>query len=154
MSALCAQIRPGGLLVMDHYTHGYPRGWSRRLWRAMLLRAPAPAPLRICETMTAVLWPLHEALWSHRSALSPVRQMFLRLSPIVDYHDAYPQLDPATMKSWATLDTHDTLTDRFKHLRTAGQIRDWLRSCGMEPVETFAAGNGIEARATRSPASR
>ena len=76
-----------------------------------------------------------------------LRHHFLRFSPIVDYHDAYPQLGPERLRIWATLDTHDTLTDYYKHLRSADEIRDTLSSLGMELIETAYAGNGVEARA-------
>jgi len=54
------------------------------------------------------------------------------------------------MKMWAMLDTHDTLTDRFKHLRSESEIRDHLEKCGMENIQINLGGNGIEARANKA----
>ena len=64
---------------------------------------------------------------------------------------AIPELGPARLAEWARLDTHDALTDRYKHLRDAGQIRAALEAAGLSAVEVAEAGNGIEARATRNP---
>jgi hypothetical protein len=69
----------------------------------------------------------------------------------VDYHDPYPQLGPDLLKTWALLDTHDTLTDFYKHLRSREQISDFLAQCGMTQIETALGGNGVEARAQKPP---
>lgn len=53
------------------------------------------------------------------------------------------------LKIWAALDTHDTLTDRYKQLRSAQEIENHLRQCGMINIETSYAGNGVEARARK-----
>jgi SAM-dependent methyltransferase len=150
--ALCEQVKPGGLLIIDHYTYGYPVTLSRRLLRAFLLRTPKVFSLRACKVLTACLWPLHSMMWHVRNIpLGKLfRKLFLHLSPIVDYHDAYPQLGPQLQRTWATLDTHDTLTDFYKHLRSADEIRSHLQQCGMTAIETEYAGNGIEARARKT----
>ena len=75
--------------------------------------------------------------------------MFLYISPVVDYQDAYPQLGPRLLRVWAILDTHDTLTDVYKHLRSAEEISNVLRQCGMSEIKTAYAGNGVEARARK-----
>lgn len=151
MTALCAQVKPGGMLVIDHYTYGYPVTLSRRALRAFLKRMPKTFSLRFCKMLTACLWPLHKLFWLGRNALlvKQLRALFLRISPVVDYHDAYPQLGPL-LKTWATLDTHDTLTDFYKHLRSADEIKNHLQKCGMIDIETSYAGNGVEARARKA----
>ena len=73
---------------------------------------------------------------------------------MVDYQRSYPQLSPEMLRSWAMLDTHDTLTDHYKHLRSAKSIATTLAACGMEQIETAYAGNGVEARARRPAAGR
>lgn len=146
---LCEQVKPGGLLVIDHYTYGYPTPLSRRILRALLLKTPKAFSLKFCKTLTNLLWPLHRFFGKVRTVpFAPiVRHFFIKLSPIVDYHDAYPQLGPEKLKIWASLDTHDTLTDYFKHLRSAEEIERALSEQGMTTIETVYAGNGVEARA-------
>ena len=80
-----------------------------------------------------------------------MRGWFLRFSPVVDYHEAYLELGPTGLYQWAVLDTHDTLTDAYKHLRGEEEIEEHLKRCGMVDVEVYSGGNGVEARA-RKPA--
>jgi len=68
---------------------------------------------------------------------------------VVDYSDSYSQLSDEILFEWAVLDTHDTLTDHYKHLRSAEEIRAHLAKCGMVQIEIEYAGNGVEARARR-----
>jgi SAM-dependent methyltransferase len=151
MRKLCEQVKPGGLLVIDHYTYGYASMLSRRMLRALLLKTPSNFSLGFCKTLTNLLWPWHRIFWKMRNLpfLGHIRNLFIKLSPLVDYHDAYPQLGPKLLKIWAALDTHDTLTDHYKHLRNADEIRAHLHKCGMVDIETSNAGNGVEARAVK-----
>lgn len=151
IAALCRQVKPGGMLVIDHYTHGYATTWSRRALRAVLLQLPDRLSLWSCKAMTHLLWPFHRLLWHVRRfpLMAGARSRFLALSPLVDYHDAYPQLGPERLKIWAALDTHDTLTDFYKHLRGSDEIRACLEQCGMERIDAYYAGNGVEARAMK-----
>ena len=151
IAALCSQVKPGGMLVIDHYTHGYGITPARQLLRTQLLQLPADAALSFCSMLTDVLWPLHELLWKSRRTPGgdAIRQAFLEHSPLVDYHDDYPQLPADILRSWALLDTHDTVTDVYKHLRSAEEISSCLHNCGMIAIETTYAGNGVEARAKK-----
>lgn len=157
MSELCGHVKPGGWLFIDHYPPNYPVTWSRRLLRHYLLGKPSVHALRFCTSLINTLWPLHRLMWKvfresplrHVPLLPKVRSLFLRLSPVVDYHDPYPQLGPELLKTWALLDTHDTLTDVFKHLRSREQIAEFLSRCGMTDVVAGLGGNGVEARARK-----
>ena len=78
-----------------------------------------------------------------------MRSKWLVWSPVLDYHDDYSQLGPKLLYAWAALDTHDALTDHYKHKRTVEQIADCLRQCGMTNIEAEYGGNGVEARGTK-----
>jgi 2-polyprenyl-3-methyl-5-hydroxy-6-metoxy-1,4-benzoquinol methylase len=155
MAALVSHVKPGGLLLMDHYPPDYPVTPARRLLRWWLLRHTAAYSLRFCEKLISLLWPLHRMTWKAfrepplaRAPLLPrIWSLLTRVSPVVDYQLAYPELGPELLKTWALLDTHDTLTDRYKHLRSREAIEAHLRRCGMERVETALGGNGVEVRA-------
>jgi SAM-dependent methyltransferase len=151
IKALCSHVKPGGLLALDHYTYGYSMPPSRRLLRAGLRRMPPRLSLFTCRMLVSFLWPVHSFLWRYRyrPQVQRLRQAFVRHSPVVDYHEAYGQLGPELLRAWAMLDTHDTLTDRYKHLRSAEEITTCLRQCGMTEIETVYAGNGVEARARK-----
>ena len=152
MAALCRYLRPGGILLMDHYAPDYAATRSRRALRSALLPLPPALALGFCRALVSALWPIHRLTFALRTQtlFDKVRQWWVRLSPVVDYQDAYSQLGEKLLRDWALLDTHDTLTDRYKHLRSASQIVDHLRACGMDSVSATYAGNGVEIRATKA----
>jgi SAM-dependent methyltransferase len=151
MTRLCSYVKPGGLLVMDHYTHGYPVTPIRRILRSFFIKRSPGFSMWFCRIMRNVLWPVHKAFATVRKipGLARIRAVFLHFSPLVDYHDAYPQIGPKLLYEWAFLDTHDTLTDHYKHLRSADEIRAHLLQCGMEQIEAVYEGNGVEVRARK-----
>lgn len=159
MSALCSYVKPGGHLYIDHYPPNYPVGIARHILRRHLLGRTSKEALQFCTSLINWLWPLHRLMWKvfresplkHIPLLPKVRSAFLRLSPIVDYHDAYFELGPDLLKTWALLDTHDTLTDVYKHLRSKEQISEFLTQLGMVDVHVSLGGNGVEARARKAP---
>jgi hypothetical protein len=75
--------------------------------------------------------------------------VLLHLSPVFDYQHSYPELGDALLKSWAILDTHDALTDYYKHTRTLEEIVATLKSQGLVEISGSYGGNGVEARAKR-----
>ena len=152
IAALCDHVKPGGALFIDHYSRNYHISLSRKFLRAFLLRMPSLFSLRFCDFLTSLFWPIHKFLKKHKKwyFMNMARKLFLRFSPLVDYHDAYPQIGPKLLKAWASMDMHDTVTDYYKHLRDADEIEKHLLSCGMTSVEVQYAGNGVEARAKKS----
>jgi len=151
IAALCSYVKSGGLLVIDHYTQGYPNTPVRKILRAFLLHMPPSFSMSFTKALTNLMWPFHTFIgsWQKNRYLRKIRYAFLFLSPIVDYYESYPQLSGDQMKMWAMLDTHDTLTDRFKHLRSGSEICDQLEKCGMENIDVTSGGDGIEARARK-----
>lgn len=151
ITTLCSYLKPAGLLVIDHYTQGYPTTPSRRVLRSFLLGKPKTFSMRFCRVLTAILWPIHKMLWNMKGipGIENLRSKFLYFSPIVDFQDAYPQLGSKLLYEWAVLVTHDTLTDYYKHLRSAEEIKKHLQASGMIEIEIVYAGNGVEARAKK-----
>jgi SAM-dependent methyltransferase len=151
MSALCLYVKPGGLLLIDHYTHGYPITPSRRILRQYLLKKSKRFSMIFCQVLTAIFWPFHRLFWIMRKIrwINKLRDKFLYYSPVVDYHDTYPSLKGKLQFKWALLDTHDTLTDYYKHLRSAEEIKSHLLKYGMTDIVINLGGNGIEARACK-----
>ena len=88
---------------------------------------------------------MHRALKKH-----PWLQVALsRVSPLLTYYHAYPELDDRLQYEWALLDTHDSLTDYHKHLRTPAQIVATLEALGGRDIWVAEGGNGVEARCRR-----
>lgn len=151
IQVLCSYVKPGGLLMIDHYSYAYQVTPSRKRLRQFLLAKGERFSLQFVRVLTSVLWPVHLGLYTARKIriVEKLRAKFLHWSPIVDYQDAYPSLGKNLLYQWAVLDTHDTLTDHYKHLRSAEEIRDALTSCGMTDIQVADAGNGVEARARK-----
>ena len=111
IAALARCVRPGGMLVLDHYGPDYPLTFSRRWLRSFLLRLPAASAKSLSLTLGRALLPLHRLSWSEKRGRWRLRKQLQKFSPLVDYYGVYPQLGEKLLAEWALLDTHDTLTD-------------------------------------------
>lgn len=143
MVELFEQVRPGGLLAVDHYKYrlGYYLS-TQPMIRGVLRRLPPAMGLTITDRMVKILWPLHLRLRNHRKLLN-------RVSPVYTYFDEFPELSEEHQRAWAFLDTHDALTDHYKWFRTRGQIGRALSNLGAIDVDVWKGGNGIEAHGRR-----
>jgi SAM-dependent methyltransferase len=143
------QIKPGGTLVIDHYT--YTLSWYTKtapIFRAWLRRLPPEAGMRWTERLVHTLLPLHRAVRN-----VPLAQKLLsRVSPVLSSYHKFRDLSDEDLYQLALLDTHDSLTDWYKHFRTRGQIRSVLQHCGAHQIYCEYGGNGVEARATKPSA--
>jgi 2-polyprenyl-3-methyl-5-hydroxy-6-metoxy-1,4-benzoquinol methylase len=146
IAALYDQVAPGGTLVIDHHT--FSIGWYTKtapLFRQWLKRLHPVAAFAVTDRLVNALLPLHK-----RVARIPIlRSVVARISPVLSYYVAYPQLSDALHREWALLDTHDVLTDHYKHFRTARSIRRTMERLGMQSVWCELGGNGVEARGRR-----
>jgi 2-polyprenyl-3-methyl-5-hydroxy-6-metoxy-1,4-benzoquinol methylase len=159
LAALASYVKPGGRLVIDHYSYGDVKTafWRRlavvahprALLRAVLTRLPPERALQSASALTRTLLPLHRRLWNRRPVSSLLRRGLRLVSPVFDYYDRHPELSPDLLAEWSFLDTHDGLTDRYKHFRSREEVERALVACGLVEIETRYAGNGVEARARR-----
>jgi 2-polyprenyl-3-methyl-5-hydroxy-6-metoxy-1,4-benzoquinol methylase len=143
VAALWKRVRPGGWLVIDHYT------WDKssltkvgQVSRQFFKRLPADRKLPAVERMVDRLLPLHRRFARFGRVVS-------RVSPLLTYYHTIPDLPPDLQREWAILDTHDALTDQYKHRRSPRQIRKLLESLGGSAIWVERGGNGVEARARR-----
>ncbi len=151
IATLCTYLKPGGTLMIDHYSPGYPLFPTRKWLRQRLLKMSNTDAMHFVVGMVNLLWPIHRAFYKHRhnKIIGNLRTHFLYWSPVIDYYDSYAQLGEKLMHEWALLDTHDNLTDYYKHLRSAEDIESHLKCLGMVEIVTTYAGNGVEARAKK-----
>lgn len=152
IATLAKYVKPGGMLVLDHYSQHYPYTRPRQLVRQLLLRLPPAQATKIALLMARALLPLHKRIRTMRG-LWRLRHYLIKVSPLVDHFDLYPQLGDEIGGEWCVLNTHDTLTDYYKHLRNVEQIQSCLASCGLTQIEAYYGGNGVEARARRPAAA-
>lgn len=151
INTLCNYVKPAGTLIIDHYTKGYPETFFRKKIRSFLLKKDVEYRFIYCKKLTKRLYPLHKVSWKLKKIpiLSYLGRAVIYFSPVVDYHDIYPQLSDEQLYAWMFLDTHDTLTDHYKHTRSAEEIVSILEANSMEAIFTEYAGNGVEARCTK-----
>jgi len=148
IACLYEQVRPGGTLVVDHYTYDF--SWFTKtapLFRLYLKRLPPEEGIRWTERLVNTLLPLHH-MARH---FYPVHALLSRLSPVLCYYHAFPDLSDEAHREWALLDTHDSLTAWYMHFRSRGQIRRTLEQLGLVEIWSKYGGNGVEARGRRPP---
>ena len=141
---LYSQVKPGGWLVIDHYEHSFAHHTRIGDWvfRPILKRLSPSQGMAVTKTLTRWFFPLHRAVRNVR----PAQMLLSRFSPLLTYYRAFPQLNDKLQYEWAELDTHDALTDWYKHLRTPRSIRKALERLGATSIWVAAGGNGVEAR--------
>lgn len=152
--ALWSRVRPGGRLVIDHYRAKVrnflppPLGVAGMAYRWYFLRLPKERQFDAVKRVVDRWFPL---VWRYRESKA-IQFLLSRLNPIVNYYPHFGLRDREMYYEWMLLDTHDAMTDVFKHRRTRGQIRALLESLGAEEIEVTHGGNGVEA-SCRKPAS-
>jgi hypothetical protein len=65
---------------------------------------------------------------------------------LLTYYHAFPELSDRLQYEWAELDTHDSLTDYYKHLRSPKAIHATIEALGAQNISVTKGGNGVEAR--------
>jgi 2-polyprenyl-3-methyl-5-hydroxy-6-metoxy-1,4-benzoquinol methylase/uncharacterized protein YbaR (Trm112 family) len=141
---LYRQVKPGGWLVIDHYRHAlstYTKV-TAALIRPILKRLPPQQGVAATKKLTRWFFPLHYAVRRY----TPLQMMLSRLSPILTYFHVLPELSDELQYEWSELDTHDSLTDWYKRLRSRKSIRKTLARLGAVELWVERGGNGIEAR--------
>jgi len=147
LKALYKQVKPGGWLVVDHYVFSwsYLTQVTKILSRFVLKRIDSKRAFLITSYLVKVFLPLHRVGRSSRVWQAIMR----RLTPIVSYYNDFPELSDKLQEEWALLDTHDNLTDYYKHLTTKKKFEQSLMALGAKNIECWNAGIGIEGRAMK-----
>lgn len=149
--SLWARVKPGGSLVIDHYrkrVRNYlppPLGVAGIAYRRYFLRLPKERQFDAVKRVFDFWFP-----WVWRFRESRMLQFALsRLTPIVCYYPHFGLRDRDMYYEWMLLDTHDAMTDVYKHRRTPAEMRRVLESLGAVDVRVTLGGNGVEAMATK-----
>ena len=147
IARLYDQVRPGGTLAFDHYSRRL-HWWlsSAPLWREVLRRLPPERGLAVTERLVRIFFPLHRRA-------GRLGFLLRRISPVQTYFHAIPELSDEQQYEWALLDTHDALTDWYKHFRSQAAIEAILAGLGLTDITVREAGNGVEARGRRPQAA-
>lgn len=142
------QVKPGGWLVIDHYTHSLSNYTkvSARLLRPVLKRLSPSKGLVATKALTRLFFPLHRAVKNRKS----LQMILSRVSPLLTYYHVFPELNDRLQYEWAELDTHDSLTDYYKHLRSPTAIHAAVDVLGAQNIWVAKGGNGVEARSQKA----
>jgi SAM-dependent methyltransferase len=136
-------VKAGGCLIIDHYT--LSRSSLFRLatiYRWFLKRKPADKTIPYTRRLVKRYLPLHKKFANNKIA----SVLLNRISPVISYYRAFPELSDEHQEQWALLDTHDSLTDWYKRFRTKGSILRTLQKLGAANIWCNYGGNGVEAR--------
>ncbi|HRS38057.1 MAG TPA: class I SAM-dependent methyltransferase [Bacteroidia bacterium] len=145
IAALYAMAKPGGLLVIDHYPWRINYYFNPATWYRQVLKHLRPTTSKkIVDGMVNFFFPWH---WRFRNSKT-LTWLLKRVSPLITFMNVFPELSKVQQEEWARLDTYDSLTDYYKHLRTPDQIRKTLEALGGRELWVERGGNGVEARCT------
>jgi SAM-dependent methyltransferase len=145
MACLYEQVKPGGYLVFDHYTYNLSEFTkSAPLFRLYFRRLPPEDGLRQTQLLVEKLWPLHKMA----RRFYPAQALLSRLSPVLCYYRAHPDLSEELHREWAQLDTHDALTDCTNIFAHAGKSCERCNA-RLQEIECRYGGNGVEVRGRR-----
>jgi SAM-dependent methyltransferase len=145
--SLYSRVRPGGYLCIDHYIRNWrwvvppPFGYAVGLYRKLVLALPRKKRFAAVEKIVKFWFPLH---WQFRDSRI-MRMLLPRLSPVAFYYPGIPLRTREDYYEWALLDTHDSLTDHYKHLRSPADIEATLHALGAIEIKLVEGGNGVEA---------
>ncbi|MBE1160433.1 class I SAM-dependent methyltransferase [Dyella acidiphila] len=145
--SLWEMVKPGGSLTIDHYRWKVrnflppPLGVAGILYRHYFLRLPSERQFDAVKRVFDFWFPI---VWKFRES-KLIQFALSRLNPIVNYYPHFGLRDRAMYYDWMLLDTHDAMTDVYKHRRTPRQIRRLLESLGATNVIVSKGGNGVEA---------
>ena len=144
---LYEQVKPGGDLVIDHYKFDISRltKITANILRPIIKRVSGKNRINIIKGLVNFFFPIHRVI----RKLPILQKIFSRISPIITYFHVYPELSDNLQKEWSMLDTHDGLTDWYKHLRSLKQIKKILHNLKAISINVQNGGNGIEARCKR-----
>jgi SAM-dependent methyltransferase len=151
IASLAQHLKPNGLLVIDHYTvksivhrlgQFFTLAYPLRAILKRLSRIRPDLALEICALLTAICDPIRK----RTCRIHWLDRVVSRLLPSACYYAIYPEVDPRIVYEWNKLDTHDKLTDWFKHFRSPEEIRRCLEHLGFEDISSTYGGNGVEAR--------
>ena len=143
---LWEMVKPGGALVIDHYRRKFrnylppPLGVAGIVYRPIILKLPTERQFPVVKKIVDFWFPI---MWRFKN--SKLAQFVLsRFSPVVMYYPHFGLRDRDMYYEWMLLDTHDAMTDVYKHRRTVGQLRRLLKKLSPDVIVT-AGGNGVEA---------
>ena len=148
ISYLWEKLKPGGKLVIDHYLFKLrtslppPFGQALNVYRFFILMLPLKKRFKIIKFLVNFWFPLH---WRFKNYLI-IQKILRRLSPVIFHYGTIKLKNKKYYYNWALLDTHDSLTDFYKHKLTKAKLLKILNKLKAKKINISYNGNGLEAR--------
>jgi len=139
-------VKINGWIFIDHYRKSL--SWKFRtapIARTVLKRVSPERAFRITTRLYTLAKPFYEF-----STNRYYRKLINVIFPVVYFGDEIPSLPLQLRDDWSQLDTFDSLTDWYKHRRSALEIEKTLMALELSNIKCFNGGNGVVARAQRS----
>lgn len=142
--SLWSKVKPGGLLVIDHYKFKMQLLWRPdHIYRQILKRLKPETSKKIVNKMVDILFPLH---WKWKNNYF-MKVLLGRISACLVYFDQFPELTYEQHYDLTKLDTYDHLTDFYKHYRTEKSLVKTMAKLGAVEIHSEDnIGNGVELR--------
>jgi SAM-dependent methyltransferase len=147
IEALWQKVAKGGWLIIDHYRLRLSYfSTLKPIYRHLLRKMKPERSKKYVDGLVDFFFPLH---WKFRN-IKPLWWLLHRISPLIEYIHLFPEKGYEFHLEWSRLDSYDSLTDYYKHLRTVRQIRNLLTKLNGTSIWSTVGGNGVEARCQRS----
>ena len=132
-------LRPKGLIAIDHYRRKWrnilppPIGVATFLYRPFILLINNQHRFKIIKKIFDFWFPVH---WKCRKSIL-LQRILRRISPIHFYYNSLNLKNKKMYYEWGFLDTHDSLTDFYKHHRNLKQIQSHLKKKKCQKIKFY-----------------
>ena len=111
------------------------------VYRWLILRLPEASRFAFVKRLTYWWVPIYSKF---RDSIV-MQRVFRRFLPVIFHYPGIHLKDRQSHYEWSLLDTHDSTTDAYKHMRTPRQIEQFLVCLGARDITVRTVGNGVEA---------
>ena len=147
LAKLIEVLKPKGLLAIDHYRRKWrnllppPIGVATFIYRPIILLIPTKNRFNIVKKIFDFWFPIH---WKFKHSIF-LQRLLRRISPVHFYYHSLNLKNKAMYYEWGLLDTHDSLTDFYKHHRNIEQIKNCLKKNNCNNIKLYISPmDGVE----------
>ena len=146
-------LKPKGLIAIDHYRRKWrnilppPIGVATFLYRPFILLISNQHRFKIIKKIFDFWFPVH---WKYRKSIF-IQRILRRVSPVHFYYNSLSLKNKKMFYDWGLLDTHDSLTDFYKHHRSLKQIESQLKDKKCQKIKFYInTMDGVEGTAIKT----
>ena len=135
--------KKGGKIAFDQYVNSLYRRFNiGKLLRIFIKRIPSNGKrFDLIRKIVNFYYPIHASPYFQKKPLSFLLAI---LSPCGSFFRSLPSLDKETQYQFMLANTHDALTDIFKHLTNHKMMSNFLNKLPVKIERIEYGGNGIE----------